>query len=41
MANVNGVLIGSASLLAIDFDAVLRGLPDPLQRTGIHSGSLP
>ena len=31
MANVNGVLTGSASLLEIDFDAVLRGLPDPHQ----------
>ena len=29
LANVNGVLIGGASLLATDFDAVLRCLPDP------------
>jgi triosephosphate isomerase len=28
LANVNGVLIGGASLLAADFDAVLRCVPD-------------
>jgi triosephosphate isomerase len=27
LANVDGVLIGGASLLAADFDAVLRTLP--------------
>lgn len=28
LANVDGVLVGGASLLAADFDAVLRGVPD-------------
>jgi triosephosphate isomerase len=36
LENVDGVLIGGASLHAVDFDAVLRALPDRLDR-----GSLP